>query len=79
MKTEGISLARIREDEGNSAAVRVGRAPEERCRSLGGVFTLLWHNGSLVNRRYALIYSKVLDQLVGREKFDWRNGSKDLC
>jgi hypothetical protein len=61
-----------------------GRGLEEilrcvaRCRSVGGVFTLLWHNGTLVNPRYGDLYRRLLDSLVGYQRFDWEDASKDF-
>ncbi len=45
----------------------------DRCRVVGGVFTLLWHNTSLIDPRYGDLYRDVVDTLVGHEKFDWKN------
>jgi len=44
-----------------------------RCRVVGGVFTLLWHNHSLIDPLYGDLYPQILQYLVGNEKFDWRN------
>jgi hypothetical protein len=49
-----------------------------RCRSVGGVFTLLWHNDTLVDPRYGDLYRRLLDALVGHERFDWKDGSEDF-
>lgn len=49
-----------------------------RCRSVGGVFTLLWHNGTLMDPLYGDLYGRVLDKLVGHGRFDWKNGSEDF-
>ncbi len=49
-----------------------------RCRIVGGVFTLLWHNSSLINPDYGDLYGKILETLVGHEKFDWRTPPNDL-
>lgn len=46
-----------------------------RCRAVGGVFTLLWHNSSLDKSKYSTVYQTVLDQLTASEAFNWRNGS----
>jgi uncharacterized protein DUF7033 len=43
-----------------------------RCRVVGGVFALLWHNGWLVNPGHRGLYRELLDTLVGHEKYDWR-------
>jgi len=43
-----------------------------RCRLVGGVFSLVWHNTTLMNRGYARIYQSLLDELAGTEGFDGR-------
>lgn len=50
-----------------------------RCRTVGGVFTLLWHNTTLDKSEYRSLYMKMLSQLSGAEGFNWRNGSTGLC
>jgi hypothetical protein len=49
-----------------------------RCRSVGGVFTLLWHNGSLIEAIYGDTYETVLDELAGEGRFDWRRPAEEL-
>jgi hypothetical protein len=44
-----------------------------RCRLVGGVFSLVWHNTTLMDRGYALVYRKLLDELAGTEGYDWRS------
>jgi hypothetical protein len=44
-----------------------------RCRLVGGVFTLLWHNSSLLEPRYGHLYSKVLEIFAGSPKYDWQS------
>lgn len=44
----------------------------DACRVVGGVFTLLWHNTSLVDPVYGDIYERTLDQLSGAARFDWK-------
>lgn len=46
-----------------------------RCRSVGGVFTLAWHNTSLFDSGYTVVYRAVLDELAGTPKYDWRAAS----
>jgi len=43
-----------------------------RCRTVGGVFSLLWHNTRLVGRGYPAVYRKLLHELAGSEPYDWR-------
>jgi hypothetical protein len=42
-----------------------------RCRAVGGVFTLLWHNNHLLQRELKELYLKILPLLVGGERYDW--------
>jgi hypothetical protein len=43
-----------------------------RCRSVGGVFTLVWHNTRLMEAGFARIYRNLLDELAGSDGYDWR-------
>jgi hypothetical protein len=42
------------------------------CRSVGGVFTLVWHTDSILQPVYADTYDRILDALAGNRGFDWR-------
>lgn len=42
-----------------------------RCRCVGGVFTLLWHNTALIDPVYNGLYDEMLKTIAGSEKFDW--------
>lgn len=44
----------------------------ERCKLVGGVFTLLWHNRSLLDPNYGDTYQKVLSALEFTPGFDWK-------
>jgi len=44
----------------------------ERCRMVGGVFTLLWHNRSLLDPNYGHAYQTVLTALEFSLAFDWK-------
>jgi hypothetical protein len=44
----------------------------ERCRAVGGVFTMVWHNNTLLEPKYRSLYLKILKILEGAESFDWR-------
>jgi hypothetical protein len=44
----------------------------ERCRAVGGVFTMLWHNEALLDPVYGDLYSRLLKCLSGAARFDWR-------
>ena len=45
----------------------------ERCKLVGGVFTLLWHNRSLLDPNYGHTYQKVLSALEFTPGFDWKH------
>jgi hypothetical protein len=44
-----------------------------RCRKIGGVFTLAWHNTRISDSEHASVYKAVLDELSGSAKYDWRS------
>jgi hypothetical protein len=44
----------------------------DRCRAVGGVFTLLWHNSALIEPAYRHRYLPILDTLSGADRFDWK-------
>lgn len=44
----------------------------EKCRAVGGVFTMLWHNEALVDPVYGDLYRRLLEHLAGSARFDWR-------
>jgi hypothetical protein len=43
-----------------------------KCRAVGGVFTMLWHNEALLDPVYRDLYSRLLEHLSGSARFDWR-------
>jgi hypothetical protein len=49
-----------------------------RCRVVGGVFTLVWHNTKLMEPHYASVYERLLGDLVGSARYDWR-ARRDGC
>jgi hypothetical protein len=42
-----------------------------RCRAVGGVFTLVWHNNHLLHPEFKALYLKILPLLVDGERYDW--------
>jgi hypothetical protein len=53
-----------------------------RCRAVGGVFTLLWHNTRIIHRGFLRIYQTLLDDLAGTENYNWEtdcDGRFDAC
>jgi hypothetical protein len=43
-----------------------------RCRQVGGVFTLLWHNQNLIEPAYSDCFPQILSMLCDGERYDWR-------
>jgi hypothetical protein len=43
----------------------------ERCRAVGGVFTMLWHNEALIDPAYGDLYLRLLRELANSARFDW--------
>jgi hypothetical protein len=62
----GQALARLRECVG-------------RCRTVGGVFTLVWHNTKLMDDGYTKVYRTLLDELAGTDGYDWRAACNGHC
>lgn len=50
---------------------RIGELAQ-RCAAVGGVFTLLWHNASVIEPPYRRLYPQILDLLAGAHAYDWR-------
>jgi hypothetical protein len=44
----------------------------DRCTAVGGVFTMVWHNNTLLEPNYRSLYVKLLHILEGAESFDWK-------
>jgi hypothetical protein len=44
----------------------------EKCRAVGGVFTLLCHNTTLRDPSFVRQYGQILDMLTASERFDWQ-------
>lgn len=42
-----------------------------RCRAVGGVFTLVWHNNNLLDPQFNPLYLKLLPLFAGGRKYDW--------
>ncbi len=47
------------------------------CRAVGGVFTLLWHNTTLLDPPYYGLYEAILDALADSDKYDWTAHAKN--
>lgn len=48
------------------------RACVERCRLVGGIFHLVWHNTTMRDASYARIYGNLLYELAGSDAHDWK-------
>ena len=44
----------------------------DRCRMVGGVFTILWHNDSFLDPFYRDVYLGLLEILTDIENYDWQ-------
>jgi len=44
-----------------------------RCRSVGGVFALLWHNDSVITHPYAELYPQILDIVGKTAPYDYKS------
>lgn len=49
-----------------------------RCRAVGGLFTLLWHNATLIDPHGNGLYESLLESLAGSENFDLGTLSSEL-
>jgi hypothetical protein len=43
-----------------------------RCQASGGVFTLLWHNSSVIERPYRVLYPRILGSFSSLQSYDWK-------
>jgi len=50
----------------------------QRCKLVGGVFTFLCHNSTLLQPGYLEFYDRVLDLLGGYDKFDWKTPAPEV-
>jgi hypothetical protein len=44
----------------------------ERCRSVGGVFTILWHNDAFLHPFYRDVFMGLLGNLENIENYEWQ-------
>jgi hypothetical protein len=49
-----------------------------RCRAVGGVFSLVWHNTRIMNPRHRWLYTRILDSLQGSANYDWRSAYSEI-
>jgi len=52
-----------------------------RCSTVGGVFTLLWHNTSFVAPRHKRLYTAILDTVAALEpeRYGWKKAYDSGC
>ena len=58
---------------GRAQALEAACTCLERCRSVGGVFTFLWHNHALLDPRLRWLYKQLLHRVCGAKNYDWRS------
>lgn len=63
--------------EGSEALAKV-RECVSRCRLVGGVFSLLWHNDTLLKPGFSRIYPEILKHLEGHPKYDCAAPPRDF-
>jgi len=44
-----------------------------RCRAVGGVFTILWHNDAFLDPYYRSVYLGLLEHLQGIDNYNWQS------
>lgn len=54
-------------------SIAVVRDCLNRCRAVGGVFTLVWHNNNLLDPIYRSLYLGLLPLLQQGEKYNWKS------
>jgi hypothetical protein len=50
----------------------IARACIDRCKTVGGVFTFLWHNHTLLDPDLRWLYEQLLDVVSGVRTYDWK-------
>lgn len=49
-----------------------------RCRLVGGVFSLVWHNTRIMTSEHYRLYQAILDRLAGSGRYDWTGYEIDI-
>jgi hypothetical protein len=57
---------------GEDESVRQIQEIINRCRTVGGVFTLVWHNNHLLDPKYRSLYVRILGLLESTLPYDWK-------
>jgi len=63
---------------GKDDALKKTRQCIARCRAVGGVFTLVWHNTRILNPEHKALYQTLLDDLSGSPSYDWRSAYHEI-
>jgi hypothetical protein len=63
---------------GKDEALNKTRQCIARCRAVGGVFTLVWHNTRILDPQHKLLYQTLLDDLSGSPSYDWRSAYLEI-
>ena len=48
-----------------------------KCRTVGGVFTVLWHHTTMRDAAFVQLYQQILDMAASSERFDWKSSLRD--
>jgi hypothetical protein len=62
----------IREKLTPGGAVAATKEIVARCRTVGGVFSLVWHNTRIIEPGARRIFQALLDHIAGHESYDWK-------
>jgi hypothetical protein len=57
---------------GEEESIRQVQDLLNRCRAVGGVFTLVWHNNHLLDPKYRSLYIRLLDLLGTSNRYAWK-------
>jgi len=49
-----------------------------RCRAVGGVFTLLWHNTRIMDLGHKSLYQQLLHDLCGSARYEWSSANHEV-
>lgn len=69
-----VEYMKISPDKGYEIVARI----ISRCKSVGGVFTFLWHNSSQLDPRYGDLYRHLLKKLEHSPNYEWQHDFEAL-
>jgi hypothetical protein len=64
-----VDYMKVSPEEGYEIIARI----ISRCELVGGVFTFLWHNSTLLDPRYGDLYRRLLKKLERSVNYEWQN------